>query len=201
MPSIYSNNPFVTEASTLDLVGAYVACVRDRFRNNPAEFPWKWDSDSNLARIFIDAGAVDTYEQRDSRPSILIDRSSVVYQKLHIGDRADFSPTLGYHDYHCLGAGQISVDCVSKNRGESSLLGDIVATHLLMSKDVFRAILPIRDMTPITLGNTQPWEKDDRVFVSRVTSEFTFDLSWRVEPLTTRLDRIKMLITPESSTT
>jgi hypothetical protein len=70
-----------------------------------------------------------------------------------------------------------------------------------MSKDIFRAILPVRDMTPITLGNTQPWEKDDRVFVSRVTSEFTFDLSWRVEPLTTRLDRIKILINPESSTT
>lgn len=194
---IYQNNPLVTEASTLDLVGAYVACIRDRFTNTEPRFPWKWDPDSNLARIFIDAGAVDTYENRDSRPSILVDRSSVVYQKLHVGDTADFSMTQGWRDYHCLGAGQISIDCISKNRGESSLLGDVVATHVLMSKDIFRAILPIRDMTPVTLGNTQPWEKDDRVFVTRVTSEFTHDLSWRMEPFSTRLDRIRLLLTPK----
>lgn len=194
---IYQNNPLVTEASTLDLVGAYVACIRDRFTNTEPRFPWKWDPDSNLARIFIDAGAVDTYENRDSRPSILVDRSSVIYQKLHVGDTADFSMTQGWRDYHCLGAGQISIDCISKNRGESSLLGDVVATHVLMSKDIFRAILPIRDMTPVTLGNTQPWEKDDRVFVTRVTSEFTHDLSWRMEPFSTRLDRIRLLLTPK----
>jgi len=190
--TLYKNpNKYIGDKFTLDIIGAYVAVIRDRFSGiDYGDFPWKFSEEDNKTRIFIDAGSVDTYEQKDARPGIFINRSSMVFSKLAINNRAAYDVKSDTTDFYCLGGGQISVDCISKNRGESSTLGDIVATHILMSEDIFRAVLNFRDMSPITLGATQPWEKDDRTFVTRVTGEFTYDISWRQTPLAVRLSRI-----------
>ena len=190
--TLYKNdNKFIGEKFTLDIIGAYIAVVRDRFTSlDYKDFPWKYSDDATKTRIFIEAGSVDTYEEKDARPGIFVDRSSMVFSKLAINNRAALDMATGDTDFYCLGGGQVSIDCISKNRGESSTLGDIVATHILMSEDLFRAALNFRDMSPITLGATQPWEKDDRTFVTRVTAEFTYDMSWRMRPLAVRLNRV-----------
>ena len=188
---------YIGEKFTLDIVGAYIAVVRDRFKASEfKDFPWKFNDDPTSTRIFIDAGSIDTYEPKDARPGIFIDRSSMIFQKLAINNLADMDLRTGVSKFYCMGGGQISIDCISANRGESSTLGDIVATHILMSDDIFRSALGFRDMTPITLGATQPWEKDDRTFVTRVTSEFTYDMSWKVDPLAQRLERIFGKVSP-----
>ena len=186
-----NKSKYIGDKFTLDIVGSYVAVLRDRFKAYEyKDFPWRFDEDLSSTRIFIEAGSVDTYEPRDARPGIFVDRSSMVFQKLAINNLADHDLRTGVSRFYCLGGGQVSIDCISANRGESSTLGDIVATHVLMSDDIFRAVLGFRDMSPVTLGATQPWEKDDRTFVTRVTSEFTHDLSWKIDPLANRLERI-----------
>jgi hypothetical protein len=187
----------VSDKSSIDLIGIFVAILRERFNQVDPSFPWKWDKDSSLSKIFIDAGGVDTYDSNDARSGIFVDRSSIAYQKMVLNDMADYDSKSAARSYFCRAMGQMAIDCVSKNRGESSTLGDICATHLLMSDDIFRAVFDIQDISPITLGNTQPWEKDDRVFVSRVTCEFTYDLSWRWKPPINRLEKIKSYIIPE----
>lgn len=196
--TLYSNkSKYIGDKFTLDIVGAYVAVVRDRFKpEEVVNFPWLYNNDPSSTRIFIDAGSVDTYEPKDARPGIFIDRSSMVFQKLAINNMADIDMKTGISKFYCMGGGQVSIDCISSNRGESSTLGDIVATHILMSDDIFRAALGFRDMSPVTLGATQPWEKDDRTFVTRVTSEFTYDMSWQVDPLAKRLERIFTEVNP-----
>ena len=190
--SLYeNNNKFVGEKFSLDIVGAYVALIRDRFTGRSFDnFPWKYSQDSDKTRIYIEAGSVDTHEQKDARPSIYVDRSSMVFQKMAINNLADKDLKTGKSTFYCVGAGQVSIDCISSNRGESSILGDIVSTHILMSGDIFRSLLHFRDMSPVTLGATQPWEKDDRVFVTRVSSEFTYDITWLQDPLAVRLNRV-----------
>jgi len=190
--TLYKNdNKYIGEKFTLDIVGSYVAVVRDRFKGSSfQDFPWQFSEDNSKTRIYIDAGSVDTYESKDARPGIYVDRSSMVFQKMAINNLADIDMRTGVKNFYCMGGGQVSIDCISSNRGESSTLGDIVATHVLMSDDIFRSALGFRDMSPVTLGATQPWEKDDRTFVTRVTSEFTYDMSWRQDPLAQRLERI-----------
>jgi hypothetical protein len=191
MAQYENTNKYVGEKFTLDIIGAFVYVVRDRFTNQRfKEFPWKYSEDSNKTRVFIEAGSVDSYEQKDARPGIYLDRSSMVFSKLAINNMANYDVTTGVKDFYCLGGGQISIDCISQNRGESTTLADIVASHVLMSEDVFRSVLSFRDMSPVTLGATQPWEKDDRTFITRVTTEFTYDLSWKIDPLAVRLERI-----------
>ena len=188
----YENtNKYIGDKFTLDIIGAFVYVVRDRFTNQEVDnFPWKYSDDSNKTRVFIEAGSVDSYEQKDARPGIFLDRSSMVFSKLAINNMANFDIKTGGRDFYCLGGGQISIDCISQNRGESTTLADIVASHVLMSEDIFRSALNFRDMSPVTLGATQPWEKDDRTFITRVTTEFTYDLSWKIDPLAVRLERI-----------
>tara|TARA_Y100000592_G_scaffold22091_3_gene34200 strand:- start:2745 stop:3338 length:594 start_codon:yes stop_codon:yes gene_type:complete len=188
----YENtNKYIGDKFTLDIIGAFVYVVRDRFTNQEFDnFPWKYSDDSNKTRVFIEAGSVDSYEQKDARPGIFLDRSSMVFSKLAINNMANFDIKTGVRDFYCLGGGQISIDCISQNRGESTTLADIVASHVLMSEDIFRSALNFRDMSPVTLGATQPWEKDDRTFITRVTTEFTYDLSWKIDPLAVRLERI-----------
>jgi hypothetical protein len=194
--TLYSrSSKYIGDKFTLDIVGAYVAVIRDRFKGaDYKDFPWRYTEDEAKTRIFIDAGSVDTYEPKDARPGIFVDRSSMVFQKLAVNNLAHLDLKTGISKFYCMGGGQVSIDCISSNRGESSTLGDIVATHVLMSDDIFRAALGFRDMSPVTLGATQPWEKDDRTFVTRVTSEFTYDMSWQIDPLAQRLERIFGLI-------
>ena len=197
MAQYENTNKYVADKFTLDIIGAFVYVVRDRFANQEfKDFPWKHSDDPNKTKIFIDAGSVDSYEQKDARPGVYLDRSSMVFSKLAINNMANFDLTTGVRDFYCLGGGQISIDCISQNRGESTTIADIVASHVLMSEDVFRATVNFRDMSPVTLGATQPWEKDDRTFITRVTTEFTYDLSWRIDPLAVRLERIFNSVKP-----
>ena len=197
MAQYENTNKYVGDKFTLDIIGAFVYVVRDRFTNQEfKDFPWKYSDDPNKTRIFIDAGSVDSYEQKDARPGVYLDRSSMVFSKLAINNMANFDVKTGVRDFYCLGGGQISIDCISQNRGESTTIADIVASHVLMSEDLFRSVLNFRDMSPVTLGATQPWEKDDRTFITRVTTEFTYDLSWRIDPLAVRLERIFGTVKP-----
>jgi hypothetical protein len=196
MTTMERTNQYVSQRGTIDLIGLFVGITRERFNEVPAGFPWKWDVDRNLTKIFIDAGGVDTYESNDARPGIFIDRSTLVYSKLLINDLANFNLATGAKDYMCRSSGQVAIDCISKNRGESSQLADMVGMHLLMADDVFRSVHNIQDIGPITVQNTQPWEKDDRVFVTRVTCEFSYDMSWRMTPTAQRLEKIRALILP-----
>jgi hypothetical protein len=182
------------DKSSIDVIGIFVSIIRDRFMNNPVNFPWQWAKEENTTKIFIDAGGVENYSNNDARPALFIDRSSIVYNKLLLNEVADFALRESKKVYLSRASGQISIDCVSKNRGESSLLGDICSTHLLMSDDIFRALYSFQDIGPVMLANTQPWEKDDRVFVTRVTCEFSYDISWVATRLADRLERVKASI-------
>lgn len=190
MSTYTPRNRLVGEKYSIDIIGLYIGAIRERFDNVAEGFPWRWDKDPNKSRIVIEAGSVDTYDQTDSRPSIYVDRSGMVFSQVVLGNMADFDMQTAETKQYCMANSQISVDCISSNRGECSNLADITAHHLLMSEDVFRSALGFRDMSPITMGNTQPWEKDERVFVTRVTSEFSYELSWSNKPIADRLERM-----------
>ncbi len=194
---IVEKHPLVGDKTSIDVIGLFVAIIRERFAFNGAEFPWKWDSNETLSKIFIDAGGVDTYGNNDARPGIFIDRSSIVYSKVAVNNMADYNLRNSDRTYVCKATGSVAIDCVSKNRGESSILGDLCATHLVMSDDLFRRVYNFQDIGPVSLGNTQPWEKDDRVFVSRVECEFTHDVFWTYAPASVRIERINGIILPQ----
>lgn len=189
-----TSHPYVLVKSSLDVLGLYLTTLRERFSSAGANFPWYWNDQDSLSRIWIEAGAGDETRKNDARPAIYVDRSAIVFAKIVIGDFAGQNLETGLKAFYSTGVGQINMDCVSKNRGESALLGDLVQGFMLMSSDEILAAYSLRDCTPLTLGPTEPWEKDNRLFATRVTSEVTFDVKWATRPDTRKLQRVSVSV-------
>lgn len=187
-----TNHPYVLVKSSLDIMGVYLTVLRERFSTTHTDFPWAWSAQDPQTKIWIEAGAGDETRKNDARPAIYVDRSPFVFPKVVIGDFVGMNLKTGYKAFYATGTGQINIDCVSKNRGESALLGDLVQGFMLMSSDEILAAHSIRDCTPITLGSTEPWEKDNRLFATRVTSEVCFDVKWATHPETRKMQRIRV---------
>lgn len=183
---------YVKPKSSMDIIGMYILILRDRFapRGNGQNFPWQWDADDKKTRIVIEAGGSEFEDSTDTRPGIFVDRGAIIFPSVALGDRAAHDLTTGVDLYYANGSGQIAVDCVSRSRGESSILGDIVAHHLLMSSDILVKHYNLRKITPVTLSPTQTWEKDNKCYITRVSSEFSYDLAWATTPYAIRVSRI-----------
>ena len=119
-----------------------------------------------------------------------MDRGAIIFPKIAIGNRAAHDLATGVELFYSQGSGQVAIDCVSRSRGESSILGDLVAHHVLMASTVLVKEYNLRQVTPVTLTPTQPWEKDNKCYITRVSSEFSYDLAWATTPYSHKIARI-----------
>tara|TARA_B100000214_G_scaffold1422_1_gene1088 strand:+ start:4535 stop:5179 length:645 start_codon:yes stop_codon:yes gene_type:complete len=192
---------YVKPKSSMDIIGLYIKMIRDRFTpsNTTDKFPWAWSSDDKKTRIVIEAGGSEFEDSTDTRPGIFVDRGAIVFPKVVLGNRAAHDLATGVDLFYSTPSGQISIDCVSRSRGESSLLGDIVAHHILMSSDILIKHYNLRNITPVTLTPTQTWEKDNRCYITRVSSEFSYDLAWATTPYAHKISRIQALSDADKS--
>ena len=176
------NHSLVLAKSPLEILGLFLTVLRARFTGNDDSFPWAWSSEDSETSIFIEVGSGDESGSKDVRPAVYVDRGPVVFPKVVIGDFAGGELHSGAKAFYTAATGQIVIDCVSKNRGESAVLGELVQSFLLMTSDIILRTYSLRDMTPVTLGGTEVWEKDDRLFNTRVTSQISYDVKWGITP-------------------
>ena len=186
--------------SSLDIVGTYINLVRARFMSDNNSTPWLWSNDKDQSTIVIESGNNELEEEFDAKPSIFVDRNAIVFPTIAVGNSAATYLPLDIRYYYTTPSGQVTIDCVSRSRGESSTLADIVAHHIVMSGNILRKVYGFKNITPVTLTQTQPWEKDDRNYLTRVTSEFTYDVGWKTEPEEVILSRIRQLEVTRSTT-
>lgn len=185
-----NNHSLILSKSPLDILGLFLTVIRARFTDTPEAFPWKWSDNDSATTIYIEVGSGDEVGKKDVRPAIYVDRGPVVFPKVVIGDFAGGQLHTGKSAFYTAATGQINVDCVSKNRGESAILAELVQSFLLMSSDLIIKTYTLRDVTPVTLGGTEVWDKDDRLFNTRVTSQISYDVKWGVSPLAGRVAEI-----------
>ena len=186
--------------TSLDIVGTYLSLVRARFVQGSSDTPWMWSPNKTETTIVIESGNNELEEKFDSKPSIFVDRNAIVFPTIAVGNTAAQHLPSGRRYYYTTPSGQVTIDCISRSRGESSLIADMVAHHLVMSGNILRKAYGFKNVTPVTLTQTQPWEKDDRNYLTRVTSEFTYDVGWKTDPEEVILSRIRQLEVNSSST-
>tara|TARA_Y100000310_G_scaffold319470_1_gene374809 strand:+ start:721 stop:1305 length:585 start_codon:yes stop_codon:yes gene_type:complete len=186
-----SNTSIVESKTSLELVGTYIRLIRARFSGKNEGLPWQWSSKPEESSIVIESASNEMEEQRDAKPSIFVDRNAIVYPTIAIGNQVAEHQPSGTRYYYTTPSGQMTVDCISRSRGESSLIGDAVAHHLVMSGNILRRFYGFKSVTPVTLMPSQPWEKDDRSYITRVTSEFVYDIAWKSVPEELIIRRMK----------
>jgi hypothetical protein len=183
----------MTTKNSLDIVGTYLKLIRARFSGKNINIPWTWNPSNRDTNIVIESGSNELEEQIDAKPAIFVDRNAIVFPQIAIGNSAGVHLASGRRYYYTTPSGQITIDCISRSRGESSTIADIVAHHIVMSGNILRKNYAFKNITPVTLTQTQAWEKDDRNYLTRVTSEFTYDVAWKSEPEEVILNRIKQM--------
>lgn len=186
--------------NSLDIVGTYLSLVRARFVQGSSDTPWMWSPNKTETTIVIESGNNELEEKFDSKPSIFVDRNAIVFPTIAVGNTAAHHLPSGRKYYYTTPSGQVTIDCISRSRGESSILADMVAHHLVMSGNILRKAYGFKNVTPVTLTQTQPWEKDDRNYLTRVTSEFTYDVGWKTDSEELILSRIRQLEVNSAST-
>jgi len=183
----------MSSKTSLDIVGTYLKVIRARFSGKNSDIPWYWAPDKADSRIIIESGNNELEDIVDAKPSIFVDRNAIVFPTIAVGNSAGVHLPTDRRYYYTTPSGQVTIDCISRSRGESSTIADLVAHHIVMSGNILRKAYGFKNITPVTLTQTQPWEKDDRNYLTRVTSEFTYDVAWKSEPEEVILNRIKQM--------
>jgi hypothetical protein len=188
--------------SPLDLMGLFLVALRERFAYESVgpDFPWIWNEDSNLTKLFIEVGSGDETEQKDVRPAIYVERSPIIFPKIVLGDFVGEQRTTGLRAFYTTATGQILFECVSSNRGESAILGEITQSFVLMSSDLIQKQFTLRSLSPLTLGATEVWEKDKTLYNTRVTVEISYDVKWTNKPIAGKIAQgVVRIQTPDAN--
>ncbi len=187
--------PLVQFSTPLVTIGVLVEVLRERFKEtseSDPDVPWHWTNDPKTTPIFIESGWNENLEARNVRPGIWVDRDQNVYQRVAIGDQ-DQLPTIQRYRlemFYGKGETDIIIECTAQKRGESMIIGSIVQDFLHMSSDVIQAFFGFHDISPILLGRTVPFEKDNQLWNTPVNFRVTYEIRWATAPIVTTFNSL-----------
>lgn len=171
----------IRPGSALAVLGVFVETVRKRFVpvNTP---PWKWDPDAKKAEIVIESAFNEDQQTRNFKPAIFIDRDELTTGRPVLGDFAGQNLHTGLRGFWGIQTMPILIECVAAKKLESMIIGDLTHIFLHASSDLIQAAFGFHDMTPLTLGRTQPYARDKTAWVTSITFTVQWDLRWTNAP-------------------
>lgn len=190
-------------SSPLTLIGIFIAVLQERFDaetfSDPV-LPWAWERDLKTTGIFIESGFNSKMEARNIRPAVWVDRAQNNYGRVSVGDQDQMPVNVKFrHEtFYSTAETDMLIDCTSSERGESMLLGSIVQDTLHMTARFIEASFGLRDMSPVILGRTVPYEKDKDLWNSPVEFRVFYEVRWAGVPMATLLERLYMKIADKS---
>lgn len=199
---VEGQHAYINISTPMTLIGIFVAILRERFLVSTPSDPalkWNWIDDLKATAVFIESGFNEEMEARNTRPGIWVDRDQTSYGQVVIGDQ-DRIPQLlrtGHKYYYATAETDILIDCTDKKRGTSMMVGSVVQDFIQMSSRIIQAYFGLRDMSPVVLNRTTPFEKDRELMVSQVQFRVYYEARWDVLPINPVLHGINMKLTDE----
>ncbi len=161
----------IRPGSKLAILGVFVEIIRRRFsgQNVGTGFPWTWDKDPSKATIEVESAFNEDVPQKNKRPAIYVDNDDQVNSRTVLGDFAGQRFTDGMTGYWHLGTVPVLIECVASKRAESATIADVTSAFLLASNRLIQGKFGFHDMTPTTVGRTQPYNRDKTEFITPIT--------------------------------
>lgn len=178
----------IRPGSGLAVIGVFVEVVRARFVL-PGQ-PWLYDPDIKKTKIAIESAFNEDKEHRDKRPAIYIDRDEQVLGRTVLGDLAGQHLPSGKKGFWALQSVPILMECVAAKKAESAVIADVAGIFLHASSDLIQAAFGFHEMTPLTLGRTQPYARDKTQWVTPITFSVQYNLRWTNTPTTPLINQI-----------
>ena len=208
-PRLDGQHPDVFPGSPMALIAIFVETIRLRFsQDNSVKLPYYWESDPTPApeeehtddsprKIQIESQYVQHPDARDFRTAIFVERGDMPFSKIVVGNRAEYDRPTGTNLYILHATTPISALCVSKDRGESSSIGEIVAFYLATIMPELRETFGFQDTSLPLLATTQVYRRssqDIEEWVTPVTFQVTCKHLWREQIIAPQLRSIKMAL-------
>lgn len=183
----------IRPGSKLAILGVFVEIIRRRFGATavPADFQWLWDPDINVTKLAVESAFNEDKTHRNFRPAVFIDCDDQTLGRVVLGDRAGQNLKTGLEGFWALQSVPILIECIAGKRAESATLGDAVGVFIQASSDLIQAKFGFHDLTPVTIGRTQPMPSDKQTWVTSVLFTVQAPMRWtnaRTEPLLQELE-------------
>lgn len=193
----------IRPGSKLAVLGVFVEIIRKRFAANTVgpDFQWRWDPDIGKTRLAVESAFNEDKTHRNFRPAVYVDCDDQVMGRVILGDRVGLNYKTGLEGFWNLQSVPVLIECVTAKRAESAVLGDIVGIFLHASSDLIQAKFGFHDMTPVTIGRTQPLGRDKDQWVTAVTFTVQYPQRWtntRTAPL---LQEVELEVVRSGETT
>lgn len=186
--------------SGLAVIGVFVEVIRKRFSPDIPGLPWTWNDDIKKTKIAIESAFNEDKDHRDFRPAIYVDRDEQILGRTVIGDFAGQQLTSGLRGFWALQTVPILIECVAAKKAESAVIADVAGIFLHASSDLIQGKFGFHDMTPVTIGRTQPFPRDKTQWVTPILFNVQYDLRWTNKPTGPLLAQIEAAVTASGST-
>lgn len=192
-PQVDGQVRMIRPGSKLAVLGVFVEVIRQRFSASVVEasFPWRWSTNVQETKLAIESAFNEDQEHRNKRPAVFIDCDEQVMGRTVLGDRVGKDWKSGLEGFWGLQAVPILIECIASKRAESAIIGDLVGNFLHASSDLIQAKFGFHDMTPVTVGRTQPIGRDKNEWITPVTFTTQYPARWTNTPTGPLLQRIE----------
>jgi hypothetical protein len=184
----------IRPGSKLAVLGVFVEIIRKRFAREVVgdDFQWRWDPDIKVTRLAVESAFNEDKTHRNFRPAVYVDCDDQTMGRVVLGDRVGVNLKTGLEGFWNLQSVPILIECVTGKRAESAVLGDIVGVFLQASSDLIQGKFGLHDMTPITVGRTQPAQRDKDQWVTSVTFVAQYPQRWTNAPTAPLLRSVEL---------
>lgn len=195
---VEGQSPDIFFSTPLTVIGIFVAILREHFSASEPDPPlkWSWNDSQELTQLFIESGFNKNNEARGKRPGVWVDRDQTSYGQAVVGNQ-DQVPTIIQvkHDYYYARVQMdMVIDCTSRYRGESMMVGSVVQDFLQMSSVLIQRYFGFRSISPIILNKTVPYEQDQDLMSSQIQFRVEYEARWTTLPILPVLRGISMRI-------
>lgn len=187
----------IRPGSKLAVLGVFVEIIRRRFSppNVDGDFPWGWNKVPATSNIQIESAFNEDNPVKNKRPAVYVDIDEQVNSRTVLGDMAGKELRQGKTGFWHLRTVPILIECVASKKAESAIVADLVDVFLMASNRLIQAKFSFHDMTPTTVGRTQPYPKDKNEFVTPVTFTVQTVLRYTNAPTAPLLEEVALAIT------
>lgn len=192
----------IRPGSRLAVIGVFVEIIRGRFNesNTGSESPWRWVGDIKKTTIAIESAFNEDKAHRNKRPAVYIDCDEQIFGRTVLGDKAGQNIPSGLIGFWALCTLPILIECLAAKKAESAQIGDLVGWFVHASSDLVQAKFGFHELTPVTVGRTQPSPSDKDTWVTPVTFNVQYPARWTNRPTAALLQEIEAAITASGAT-
>lgn len=175
----------IAAGSPLAVLGILLEGLRERF-NEEANLGIVWRDDVQTTDIIIEAGYNTEIEARDSGRALYVNRLATTANSVVLNNLAGVDLPSSKEGYLCMMVSPITIDCISNDAGDSTILADIVQHFCIASRKIFEGWYGIHDMSLAEMGQTLPFEHDQSKWSTTVGFRLMYQVRWsavKIRPL------------------